>query len=94
MVGEGDHGSAVRGRQAGDADARVLTLTGVDGAGRQFAGHGFSPAGHQLAVRPPAGRAHLLLARALPSGPPARARAARLRYERAGDGWQRFRLWS
>ncbi|MFJ3841493.1 pyridoxal 5'-phosphate synthase [Streptomyces sp. NPDC090054] len=38
--------------EAGDPDARVLILKGVDGDGWQFAGHGFSPKGHQLAVHP------------------------------------------
>ncbi|MFE6833996.1 pyridoxal 5'-phosphate synthase [Streptomyces sp. NPDC057705] len=38
--------------EAGDPDARVLVLKGVDGGGWQFAGHGFSPKGHQLAVHP------------------------------------------
>ncbi|MFJ6755074.1 pyridoxal 5'-phosphate synthase [Streptomyces sp. NPDC091273] len=38
--------------EAGDPDARVLILKGVDGGGWQFAGHGFSPKGHQLAVHP------------------------------------------
>ncbi|MEV7171821.1 pyridoxal 5'-phosphate synthase [Streptomyces sp. NPDC093224] len=38
--------------EAGDPDARVLILKGVDGSGWQFAGHGFSPKGHQLAVHP------------------------------------------
>ncbi|MFB7255573.1 pyridoxine/pyridoxamine 5'-phosphate oxidase [Streptomyces nojiriensis] len=38
--------------EAGDPDARMLILKGVDGAGWQFAGHGFSPKGHQLAVHP------------------------------------------
>ncbi|MFB6559905.1 pyridoxal 5'-phosphate synthase [Streptomyces sp. NPDC056400] len=159
--------------EAGDPDARVLVLKGVDGAGWQFAGHGFSPKGHQLAVRPRAAltfywpehgrqvrlrgpvtpgsaqdnatdflgrsdtaRAQSLLARqsqyladtaerdqalekslALIRQEPslvdsgwtlytlaptevefwqaARDRVhTRLRYERAGDGWERFRLWS
>ncbi|MEV7618351.1 pyridoxal 5'-phosphate synthase [Streptomyces sp. NPDC089799] len=38
--------------EAGDPDARVLILKGVDDSGWQFAGHGFSPKGHQLAVHP------------------------------------------
>lgn len=38
--------------EAGDPDARVLILKGVDGSGWQFAGHCFSPKGHQLAVHP------------------------------------------
>ncbi|MFC9294737.1 pyridoxal 5'-phosphate synthase [Streptomyces sp. NPDC057011] len=38
--------------ESGDPDARVLILKGVDGSGWQFAGHGFSPKGHQLAVHP------------------------------------------
>ncbi|MFE5674668.1 pyridoxal 5'-phosphate synthase [Streptomyces erythrochromogenes] len=38
--------------EAGDPDARVLILKGVCGAGWQFAGHGFSPKGRQLAVHP------------------------------------------
>ncbi|MFJ9821710.1 pyridoxal 5'-phosphate synthase [Streptomyces sp. NPDC101151] len=38
--------------EAGDPDARVLILKGVDTSGWQFAGHGSSPKGHQLAVRP------------------------------------------
>ncbi|MFB6864680.1 pyridoxal 5'-phosphate synthase [Streptomyces virginiae] len=38
--------------EAGDPDARVLVLKAVDGSGWQFAGHGFSPKGHQLAVHP------------------------------------------
>ncbi|MFA7761894.1 pyridoxine/pyridoxamine 5'-phosphate oxidase [Streptomyces sp. NRRL S-448] len=159
--------------EAGDPDARVLILKGVDGAGWRFAGHGFSPKGHQLAVHPRAAltfywpdhgrqvrlrgpvtpgsardnaadylgrsdtaRAASLLARqsqyladpaerdqaletslALIRQQPslvdsgwtlytlapaevefwqaARSRAhTRLRYERAGDGWERFRLWS
>ncbi|MFE4859111.1 pyridoxal 5'-phosphate synthase [Streptomyces sp. NPDC056670] len=36
--------------EAGDPDARVLILKGVDARGWQFAGHGFSPKGRQLAV--------------------------------------------
>ncbi|MGW1864749.1 pyridoxine/pyridoxamine 5'-phosphate oxidase [Streptomyces mauvecolor] len=36
--------------EAGDPDARVLILKGVDASGWQFAGHGFSPKGRQLAV--------------------------------------------
>ncbi|GGS19746.1 pyridoxamine 5'-phosphate oxidase [Streptomyces nojiriensis] len=159
--------------EAGDPDARVLILKGVDGAGWQFAGHGFSPKGHQLAVHPRAAltfywpghgrqvrlrgpvtpgsaqdnatdflgrsdsaRAESLLARqsqyladpaerdqalekalALIRQEPslvdsgwtlytlaptevefwqaARSRVhTRLRYERAGDAWERFRLWS
>ncbi|MER6446761.1 oxidase [Streptomyces venezuelae] len=159
--------------EAGDPDARVLILKGVDGAGWQFAGHGFSPKGHQLAVHPRAAltfywpehgrqvrlrgpvtpgsaqdnatdflgrsdtaRAESLLGRqsqyladtaerdhalekslALVRQEPslvdsgwtlytlapaevefwqaARSRVhTRLRYERAGDGWDRFRLWS
>ncbi|MFK0177458.1 pyridoxal 5'-phosphate synthase [Streptomyces xanthochromogenes] len=36
--------------EAGDPDARVLILKGVDAGGWQFAGHGFSPKGRQLAV--------------------------------------------
>lgn len=38
--------------EAGAPDARVLILKGLDGTGWQFAGHGFSPKGHQLAVHP------------------------------------------
>ncbi|MEV7415879.1 pyridoxal 5'-phosphate synthase [Streptomyces sp. NPDC089919] len=38
--------------EAGDPDARVLLLKSVDASGWQFAGHGFSPKGHQLAVHP------------------------------------------
>ncbi|MFE7093684.1 pyridoxine/pyridoxamine 5'-phosphate oxidase [Streptomyces erythrochromogenes] len=38
--------------EAGDPDARVLILKGVCGSGWQFAGHGFSPKGRQLAVHP------------------------------------------
>ncbi|MFJ9854746.1 pyridoxal 5'-phosphate synthase [Streptomyces sp. NPDC101150] len=38
--------------EAGDPDARVLILKGVDGSGWQFAGHGFSPKGHQLTIHP------------------------------------------
>ncbi|MFI6048756.1 pyridoxal 5'-phosphate synthase [Streptomyces violascens] len=38
--------------EAGDPDARVLILKGVDASGWQFAGHGFSPKGRQLAVHP------------------------------------------
>lgn len=158
--------------EAGDPDARVLILKGVEGAGWQFAGHGFSPKGHQLAVHPRAAltfywpehgrqvrlrgpvtpgsaqdnagdflgrsdtaRAESLLARQsqyladpaecdqalerslslirqepslVDSGwtlytlapvevefwQAARSRVhTRLRYERAGDGWERFRLW-
>ncbi|MFJ9338811.1 pyridoxamine 5'-phosphate oxidase family protein [Streptomyces sp. NPDC101733] len=37
---------------AGDPDARVLILKGVDASGRQFAGHAFSPKGGQLACHP------------------------------------------
>ncbi|MFJ5551778.1 pyridoxal 5'-phosphate synthase [Streptomyces sp. NPDC093225] len=36
----------------GDPDARTLVLKGVDASGWQFAGHAFSPKGHQLAVHP------------------------------------------
>ncbi|MER5560352.1 pyridoxal 5'-phosphate synthase [Streptomyces sp. NPDC002506] len=36
--------------ESGDPDARVLILKGVDATGWQFAGHGFSPKGRQLAV--------------------------------------------
>ncbi|MBL1087704.1 pyridoxal 5'-phosphate synthase [Streptomyces actinomycinicus] len=36
--------------EAGDPDARVLILKGVDTSGWQFAGHRFSPKGRQLAV--------------------------------------------
>ncbi|MEU9106056.1 pyridoxamine 5'-phosphate oxidase family protein [Streptomyces xanthophaeus] len=46
---------------AGDSDARVLLLEGPDASGRQFAGHGFSPNGGQLACHP---RAALTLHRA------------------------------
>ncbi|MEV7562613.1 pyridoxal 5'-phosphate synthase [Streptomyces sp. NPDC089795] len=159
--------------EAGDPDARVLILKGVDGAGWQFAGHAFSPKGHQLAVHPRAaltfywpehgrqvrlrgpvtpgsaqdnatdflGRSDAARAASLPArqsqylaDPAERDRAlekslslirrepslvdsgwtlytlapavvefwqaahsrvhTRLRYERAGDGWERFRLWS
>ncbi|MFF4102103.1 pyridoxal 5'-phosphate synthase [Streptomyces sp. NPDC001903] len=38
--------------EAGDPDARILVLKGVDGSGWRFAGHCFSPKGHQLAVHP------------------------------------------
>ncbi|MGE7388419.1 pyridoxine/pyridoxamine 5'-phosphate oxidase [Streptomyces sp. NPDC004126] len=40
--------------EAGDPDARVLILKDVDadGAGWRFAGHAFSPKGHQLSVHP------------------------------------------
>ncbi|MFJ3878917.1 pyridoxal 5'-phosphate synthase [Streptomyces sp. NPDC090077] len=38
--------------ETGDPDARVLILKGVDASGWQFAGHAFSPKGHQLAVHP------------------------------------------
>ncbi|MFG2485465.1 pyridoxal 5'-phosphate synthase [Streptomyces virginiae] len=158
--------------EAGDPDARVLILKGVDGAGWQFAGHGFSPKGHQLAVHPRAaltfywpehgrqvrlrgpvtpgsaqdnatdflGRSDTARAASLPArqsqyltDPAERDRAlerslslirqepslvdsgwtlytlapaevefwqaarsrvhTRLRYERAGDCWERFRLW-
>ncbi|MFG2875434.1 pyridoxal 5'-phosphate synthase [Streptomyces sp. NPDC048337] len=37
---------------AGDPDARVLILKGVDGSGWQFAAHAFSPKGGQLACHP------------------------------------------
>ncbi|MER5483628.1 pyridoxal 5'-phosphate synthase [Streptomyces sp. NPDC002812] len=37
---------------AGDPDARVLILKGVDASGWQFAGHAFSPKGGQLACHP------------------------------------------
>ncbi|ANP51723.1 pyridoxine/pyridoxamine 5'-phosphate oxidase [Streptomyces griseochromogenes] len=159
--------------EAGDPDARVLILKGVDASGWQFAGHGFSPKGRQLAVHPRAaltfywpehGRqvrlrgtvapcsAHDSAADFLDRSATARAESlsgrqsqyltdtaerdhalveslalidkepslvdpawtrytlapaevefwqaaksrvhTRLRYERAGDSWQRFRLWS
>ncbi|MET9958095.1 pyridoxal 5'-phosphate synthase [Streptomyces sp. NPDC006326] len=38
--------------EAGDPDARVLILKGVDSSGWEFAGHAFSPKGRQLAVHP------------------------------------------
>ncbi|WP_405982381.1 pyridoxal 5'-phosphate synthase [Streptomyces sp. NBC_00158] len=37
---------------AGDPDARVLILKGVDGSGWQFAGHAFSPKGGRLSCHP------------------------------------------
>ncbi|MGW6938890.1 pyridoxamine 5'-phosphate oxidase family protein [Streptomyces xanthophaeus] len=37
---------------AGDPDARVLLLEGLDASGWQFAGHGFSPKGGRLACHP------------------------------------------
>ncbi|MFK0216684.1 pyridoxal 5'-phosphate synthase [Streptomyces vinaceus] len=37
---------------AGDPDARVLILKGVDASGWRFAGHAFSPKGGQLAHHP------------------------------------------
>ncbi|MEU9004038.1 pyridoxamine 5'-phosphate oxidase family protein, partial [Streptomyces sp. NPDC048551] len=37
---------------AGDPDARVLILKGVDASGWQFSGHAFSPKGGQLAGHP------------------------------------------
>ncbi|MEU1408888.1 pyridoxal 5'-phosphate synthase [Streptomyces sp. NPDC005728] len=159
--------------EAGDPDARVLILKGVDTSGWQFAGHRLSPKGHQLAVHPRAAltfywpehgrqvrlrgpvtpasaqegaadflgrsataRAESLLARqsqyltdtaerdhdlakalALIDKDPSLVDSAwtlytlapaevefwqaaksrvhtRLRYERAGDSWQRFQLWS
>ncbi|MGW5528661.1 pyridoxine/pyridoxamine 5'-phosphate oxidase [Streptomyces xanthochromogenes] len=159
--------------EAGDPDARVLILKGVDAGGWQFAGHGFSPKGRQLAVhsraaltfywpehgrqvrlrgavvpgsaednaadflsRPATARAESLLGRqsqyladtaerdealekslAQVRSEPALVDAAwtlytlapaevefwqaarnrvhtRLRYERAEQGWERFRLWS
>ncbi|MFD8984792.1 pyridoxal 5'-phosphate synthase [Streptomyces sp. NPDC059564] len=158
---------------AGDPDARVLILKGVDASGWQFAGHAFSPKGGQLARHPRAAltfywpehgrqvrirgrvtpgsaedsaadflgrsdtaRAESLLARqsqyltdasdrdqalekalALIGREPSLVDSAwtlytlapaeiefwqaaesrvhtRLRYERAGDGWDRFQLWS
>ncbi|MFD8948249.1 pyridoxal 5'-phosphate synthase [Streptomyces xanthophaeus] len=158
---------------AGDPDARVLLLKGLDASGWQFAGHGFSPKGGQLACHPraaltfywaehgrqvrirgavtpgsaednaadflartPVARAESLLARqsqyltdvadrdralarslALIGKEPSLVDSAwtlytlaatevefwqaapsrvhtRLRYERSGDRWERFRLWS
>ncbi|PWK71239.1 pyridoxamine 5'-phosphate oxidase [Streptomyces sp. CG 926] len=158
--------------ESGDPDARVLILKGVDGVGWQFAGHGFSPEGQQLAVHPRAaltfywpehgrqvrlrgpvtpgsaqdnatdflGRSDTARAESLPArqsqylvDPAERDRAlerslslirrepslvdsgwtlytlapaevefcqaargrvhTRLRYERAGEAWERFRLW-
>ncbi|MFD8290032.1 pyridoxal 5'-phosphate synthase [Streptomyces lavendulae] len=38
--------------EAGDPDARVLILKDVDATGWRFAGHAFSPKGHQLSVHP------------------------------------------
>ncbi|MFD8141895.1 pyridoxal 5'-phosphate synthase [Streptomyces sp. NPDC059708] len=38
--------------EAGDPDARVLILKDVDASGWRFAGHAFSPKGHQLSVHP------------------------------------------
>ncbi|MFE2147025.1 pyridoxal 5'-phosphate synthase [Streptomyces sp. NPDC059456] len=159
--------------ESGDPDARVLILKGVDDGGWRFAGHAFSPKGHQLAVHPRAAltfywpehgrqvrvrgpvtpgtardnaqdflgrsvtaRAESLMARqsqylgdvcerdqalgkslALIEQEPSLVDSAwtlyalapvevefwqaakdrvhtRLRYERAADGWERFRLWS
>ncbi|MEV7725311.1 pyridoxamine 5'-phosphate oxidase family protein [Streptomyces sp. NPDC087917] len=37
---------------AGDPDARMPILKGVDASGRQFAGHAFSPKGGRLACHP------------------------------------------
>ncbi|MFG2710566.1 pyridoxamine 5'-phosphate oxidase family protein [Streptomyces goshikiensis] len=37
---------------AGDPDARVLILKGMDASGRRFAGHAFSPKGGQLTCHP------------------------------------------